>query len=109
MKTVFGWLASVPRISAGTWVRPSHVPAQLLELWSFEASPFCRLVREALCEFEIPYILHNVAAQSANRSEFLALSGKMQVPFLRDPNTDRMLFESADIVDYLVETYGDPA
>jgi glutathione S-transferase len=30
----------------------------------------------------------------------------MMVPFLADPNTGREMFESADIVSYLNETYG---
>ena len=29
----------------------------------------------------------------------------MQVPYLRDPNTQTELFESADIVAYLIRTY----
>ena len=82
-------------------------PGELLELWSFEASPFCRIVREVLCELELPYVLHNVAKGSPSRPGFLAISGKMQVPFLRDPNTGRMLFESAEIVEYLHMTYGE--
>jgi len=110
LKTVFGSLASLQRMGAGTWTRAdrgSVEPAELLELWSFEASPFCRLVREALCELELPYTLRNVAKDSPSRPEFLAISGQMQVPFLRDPNTGQALFESAEIIDYLQETYGE--
>ena len=33
-------------------------------------------------------------------------SGKMRVPSLFDPNTNREMFESADIVEYLNTTYG---
>jgi glutathione S-transferase len=110
LKTIFGSLASLQRMGAGTWARSGGVsesPPKLLELWSFEASPFCRLVREALCELELPYILHNVASESPSRAEFLEISGQLQVPFLRDPNTGRTLFESADIVEYVHETYGE--
>lgn len=99
-------LASLARIGRGARARPSREPAQRLELWSFEASPYCRLVREVLCELELPYLLHNVAKGSAKREAFVARSGKMQVPWLRDPNTGRELFESADIVRYLEATYG---
>ncbi len=110
LKTMFGSLASLQRMGAGTWARPGRqpeAPAATLELWSFEASPFCRLVREALCELELPYILYNVAKGSPSRPQLLAIAGKLQVPFLRDPNTGRTLFESAAIVDYLNETYGE--
>jgi glutathione S-transferase len=80
-------------------------PERPLELWSFEACPYCRLVREVLCELEIPYLLHNVARGSSHRDGFVALSGRMMVPYLVDPNTGRRMFESADIVRYLGETY----
>lgn len=81
-------------------------PAQLLELYNFEASPYCRKVREALCELNLDYIARNVAKGSARRPEFLARSGKIMVPYLIDPNTNTEMFESDDIVRYLEKTYG---
>ena len=90
----------------GSRARPSKAPAEPLELYSFEASPFCRIAREALCRLELPYVLHNVGKKSPKREAFVARSGKMMVPFLVDPNTDAAMFESADIVAYLEETYG---
>lgn len=104
--TLLGSLASAQRLGAGTWARESQVPEKPLELWSFEASPFCRLVRERLCELELPYVVHNVAQGSPSREAFIARSGKMQVPWLADPNTGSELFESADIVAYLDRNYG---
>ena len=100
-----GMLASAVRLGLGTNVRPSREPAEPLELWSFEASPFCRIVREALCSLEVPYRLHNVAQGSPSRAAFVERSGKMMVPYLVDPNTQVELFESADIVAYLERTY----
>ena len=102
-------------------------PAQLLHLWSFEASPFSRLVRERLCELEIPYVLHNVAKErwqdmgpaimrlkpgkyepivdGKRAQELPAMQGKLQVPYLVDPNTGVQMFESKDILKYLNQTY----
>jgi len=108
-----GPLGQIPSAFAAAWrplqgarVEPSKAPAQPLELWSFEASPFCRIVREVLCTLELPYRLHNVGKGSPSREAFVERSGKMQVPFLVDPNTSVELFESADIVHYLRATYG---
>ncbi|MAJ61168.1 MAG: hypothetical protein CBC48_15105 [bacterium TMED88] len=100
-------LAGLPRILAGRTARPSRTPSVALELYSMESSPFCRLVRERLCELEIPYRLHNVGQGSPSRDEFLKRSGKMMVPWLYDPNSEVGLFESAEIVDYLETTYGE--
>lgn len=97
--------ASVWRVGLGHFARPSRAPAKPLELWSFEGSPFCRIVREELSVLELPYRLHNVAKGSPSRQAFLARSGRIMVPFLYDPNTDVDMFESADIVDYLRRTY----
>ncbi len=98
-------LASGWRLGRGERARPSRAPEQPLELWSFEASPFSRLVREELCSLELPYLLHNVARGSARRDAFVGRSGKMMVPYLADPNTGDEMFESADIVRYLRATY----
>ena len=106
VRDVTSALASGFRLGFGSRYHPARTPARLLELWSFEASPFCRIAREALTSLELPYVLHNVAKGSARREAFVARSGKMQVPYLADPNTKIELFESADIVAYLERTYG---
>lgn len=98
-------LATVVRPTKGRSHRASRAPEKLIELYSFEASPYCRIVREALSELEIPYLLHNVAKGSPKRAAFVERSGKMMVPYLIDPNTWTAMFESADIVRYLERTY----
>lgn len=100
-------LASWTRGLGGSRARPSRAPEKPLELWSFEVSPYCRLVREALCRLELPYLLHNVGKGSPRRPDFIARSGRMMVPYLSDPNTGVAMFESAAIVAYLEKTYGE--
>ena len=43
--------------------------------------------------------------EGRNRMELLRRAGKVQVPYLVDPNTGTELFESDAIRDYLVATY----
>lgn len=100
-----GSLASMVRVAGGVRYRPARAPEQPLVLYSFEASPYCRIAREALCELELPYLLVNVGQGSAERPAFRERSGRMMVPWLCDPNTGREMFESAEIVRYLRETY----
>jgi len=102
---VTSMVASAWRPAFGARYQPAKQPAKPLELYSFEASPFCRIVRERLCALEIPYVLHNVAKGSPSRVAFIQRSGKMMVPYLADPNTGTAMFESADIVAYLDRTY----
>lgn len=98
-------LASTFRIGQGTWVQTSKLPNKPLELWSFEASPFSRLVREKLCVLELPYLLHNLGKQSPGREHFFQRNNKIQLPYLVDVNTDTKLFESDKIMTYLNTTY----
>jgi glutathione S-transferase len=111
----------------GMYVKSAEHPAQPLELYSFESSPYSRPVRELMCELEIPYRLRNFAKSrwqemgppqvrskffpeapisSPNRIRLHELTGRSQVPYLLDPNTGVGMFESADILEYLQETYG---
>jgi glutathione S-transferase len=122
-------VASTLRGSKGKNARPGKAPEQPLELYSFEASPYARLVREVLCEREIPYLLHNVGKspgkmvewlppilrenkvkdyrpETENRRKLVAMGGHMMVPYLVDPNTGVAMYESADIQAYLLKTYG---
>lgn len=105
---------------------PTRHAEQPLHLWSFEASPYSRPVRERLCELEIPYTLHNLGKEhwteagpatqrlkpgpykpipGGKREAFLQQYGRVQVPYLEDPNTGVHLFESRDILAYLDRTY----
>jgi glutathione S-transferase len=119
-------LASIPRLRAGAQARPSRVPKRPLELFSFESSPYSRRVRELLCELEIPYLLRNTGkaqwrdlgppslratlfpeqpVTGRNRIELLERAGRVQVPYLVDPNTGTAMFESDAIRQYLLTTY----
>ncbi len=119
-------LGSLPRARRGLRARPSSLPGEALELYSFESSPFSRLVREVLCELQLPYVLRNMgkarwedmgppemrqklfpdlAVEGRNRQRLLERTGRVQVPYLIDPNTGTEMFESARIIDYLETTY----
>jgi len=105
------FLASLARGFAGVRRKKgiqetTHDPTSI-ELYSYEASPHCRLVREVLTELEIAYLLHNVGKKSPSRKAFVTRSGKMMVPYLIDNNKEKDwgLFESRDIIRYLETTY----
>lgn len=109
LNTATSALASAVRpgrrhVAPGLEDRPQ--PPQLLELWSFEASPYCRKVREELNRLGLDALVHNVGKRGRRRAELVALGGKMQVPYLVDPNTGTAMYESDDIVAYLRKTYG---
>jgi glutathione S-transferase len=119
-------LAAIPRLRAGSRARPSTAPRKPLELFSFESSPYSRRVRELLCELELPYLLRSTGkarwqdlgppglratlfpglpVAGRTRTELLERAGKVQVPYLVDPNTDTAMFESDAIRRYLIDTY----
>lgn len=85
-------------------------PAELLELYDMEACPFCRVVREALTDLDLDAIIYPCPkGGSRYRPLVEKLGGKQQFPFLMDPNTDEMLYESLDILEYLYAQYGNKA
>ncbi|MGH7898606.1 MAG: glutathione S-transferase N-terminal domain-containing protein [Candidatus Binatia bacterium] len=108
LNTALSAVASAIRLERGVRARvkrPSP-PPKLLELYNMESSPYCRKVREALVELDLPYVCKNAPRRSAVREELRRLGGKVMVPYLADPNTGRAMYESDDIVRYLDETYG---
>jgi len=100
--------ASVVRLGRGTRCRAQHARADLkpLTLYNMEGSPYCRKVREALSELDLEYIVRNLPKGSPKRADLKAHGGKMQVPYLVDPNTTREMYESDEIVAYLDAEYG---
>jgi glutathione S-transferase len=127
MQTMGSMLASTARPGLGITKKASRAPEQLLELYSFESSPFARIVRECLCEMQIPYILRNCGrtklgewvlppirdilnitpnSELINRKILQEKAGRMAIPYLIDPNENVQMFESAKIVEYIEATYG---
>ncbi|RLN03491.1 uncharacterized protein C2845_PM13G25780 [Panicum miliaceum] len=98
-------LATLGRIGKGNSYSASKVPPQPIEIWAYEGSPFCRLVRETLVELELPHLLHSCARGSPKRQEFFKKMGTFQAPYIEDPNTGVKMFESAEIINYLKATY----
>lgn len=105
LTTLTEGFAMIGRIGKGTSYTPAKMPPKPLEIWAYEGSPFCKVVREALVELELPHIQHSCARGSPKRQPLLERVGHFQVPYLEDPNTGVQMFESADIVDYLRATY----
>jgi glutathione S-transferase len=119
-------LASAARLRDGFFSRASSLPQHMLELYSFESSPFARPVRELLSDREIPYILRSCGrselgewlppelrerlgiepgSKLPNRVALQGKEGKMGIPYLYDPNSGVGLFESGQIIAYLERHY----
>lgn len=125
-KPLLGALQTAVRLGRGVFARASRPAQKPLRLWSFEGSPYARLVRERLTELELPYTLHNlgkehwkeagpavrritpnpyIPREGGKRHAFWSQHGRVQVPFIEDPNADTAMFGSAKILDYLQRTY----
>ncbi|XP_016483351.1 uncharacterized protein LOC107804049 isoform X2 [Nicotiana tabacum] len=81
-------------------------PPMHLQIFEFEACPFCRRVREAMTELDLSAEIYPCPKGSVRHREMVRrLGGKEQFPFLVDPNTGTSLYESGDIVKYLFQQY----
>src|SRR5699024_4515516 len=119
LATLSRGLQGIRRLRAKGAARP-------LELYSFESSPYSGLVRETLCVLELPYLLRSMGkatkadmrppwirtrfypdapVEGRNRKRMHEHTGRLQIPFLIDPNTDTEMYESTDIRYYLLRTY----
>ncbi len=109
---IHSWAASSVRGLRGLSVHPycrqnPPRPPEPLILYEFESCPFCRKVREVLTEVDLEYICRPCPRGSTrNRNDLKARGGRAQFPYLVDPNTETELYESEDIITYLVDTYG---
>ena len=85
--------------------RPSK-PLILYE--KYDASPYCKRVRETinLLDLTVEYRPCPGARQGAFSQELLQRTGRQTVPYLIDENTGTEMFESSDIIEYLLTTYG---
>ncbi len=100
-------IATLTRPRGGRAPQPrEQQPDQLLELYGFEASPYCRKVREVLNELDLDYLCRNVAKRGRQRGSLVARGGRMMVPYLVDPNGGSEMYESDDIMRYLHDHYG---
>lgn len=105
LTTLTEGFAMIGRMGKGSSYTPSKLPPKPLELWAYEGSPFCKIVREVLVELELPHIFRSCARGSPKRQILFEKAGHFQAPYIEDPNTGVQMFESAEIVEYLKVTY----
>ncbi len=85
----------------------THCTMADLTLYELPGCPFCAKVTNTLEELNLEYETSEVPPAHADRNEVKEISGQTQVPVLVDDNNGiEGMNESADIVQYLEETYG---
>ena len=104
-------LASWLRLGAGASVVDlGQRPERVLELYEFEACPFCKRVREALSMLDLEVLVRPCPKGGERfRPWVVSTGGRAQFPFLVDPNdpdTRDGFYESGDILRHLFERYG---
>lgn len=83
-----------------------------LALYMYPTCPYCRRVMTTLRRLGVEVEYRNIRENSAYRDELLEARGKTTVPVLRirssDPDEeDEWMPESADIIQYLADRFGD--
>jgi len=83
-------------------------PEKPIEIYEFESCPFCRKVREIVAILDLDVLFYPCPRNGPNfRQKVLEMGGKLQFPYMVDPNTGASMYESDDIIRYLVDKYGD--
>ena len=80
-----------------------------LSLYHYETCPFCHRVRHAAERLGIELELRDIITNRQHLQDLTAARGRRTVPVLRidDESGTRWLPESADIVRYLQERFGE--
>ncbi|KAK3024775.1 hypothetical protein RJ639_044936 [Escallonia herrerae] len=69
--------------------------------------PFCRKVREIVAVLDLDVLFYPCPKNGPNfRPKAAQMGGKQQFPYMVDPNTGVAMYESDDIIKYLVGKYG---
>ena len=79
-----------------------------MALYHYESCPFCRKVREVADRLDLDIELRNIRKDIDYRDELKNGVGQTQVPCLRIEGEDetRWLYESDDIIAFLMDVFG---
>jgi glutathione S-transferase len=78
-----------------------------ITFYRLQACPYCERVTRTLDEYDLDYRSRFVEPMHSDRNVVKRISGKRTVPAIVDENTGVTMSESANIVEYLENTYGD--
>ncbi len=76
----------------------------MINLYYLSTCPYCKKVIDFLDSSNIEYRLLDINEQE-NFNKLMKIGKKRQVPFIVDTNTGNVMYESADIIDYLSKEY----
>ncbi len=79
----------------------------MITLYTKPLCPFCLRVLAANESIGAPLTIADITTDEAAKARLLELGGKQQTPFLEDTDRGVLMYESADIIAYLSNTYGD--
>ncbi|RRJ30350.1 glutathione S-transferase N-terminal domain-containing protein [Halocatena pleomorpha] len=78
-----------------------------ITIYRLQACPFCERVVRTLTELDIDYRSRYIEPMHSERNVVKRVTGVRTVPAIVDRNTGVTMAESANIVEYLEQTYGD--
>lgn len=76
----------------------------MINLYYLSTCPYCKKVIDFLDSSNIEYKLLDINEQE-NFNKLMKIGKKRQVPFIVDTNTGNVMYESADIIEYLSKEY----
>lgn len=105
----FDWITRPKPIQRDTQAQ-RQVEDQLesLSLYQFYACPFCIKVRRHMHKLALPLLLKDAQRDQQARGELSQGGGRIKVPCLRirEGESERWLYESSDINQYLSQRFG---
>ena len=108
LSCILSSLPTIVRLGRGRCSRRHTSPPKVdIELYDFEACPFCRLVRETITELDLDVKVYPCPKGGKRYRGYVKLyGGKAQFPFMVDRERGVKMYESSSINTYLYEQYG---
>ncbi len=78
----------------------------MLELYANPDCPYCLKVMKKMTELGLDYIFRSHKFDKGESSWGFKIGGKTQVPLLVDQSNNVIMYESADIIEYLESNFG---
>lgn len=72
----------------------------MLELYILSNCPYCKKVMDFMDGNGIEYSKNDIS-DDVNNSNLIAIGGKEQVPFLYNTETNKGMYESDEIIEYI--------
>ncbi|KAI1104614.1 glutathione S-transferase [Jackrogersella minutella] len=104
LKTLLAYTSTTHVCIVNIMSLPNNMKA--IRVWLTPPGPNPWMVVLILEELGVPYEIKSISFENIKKPPLINLNPNGRVPVIENPNTDLTLWESGDIIQYIIELYG---